>query len=189
MAIAESAEGGMRDALSILDQASVYSNDTITVEDVDCVTGRISNYKLIDLVKNLKEKNAAEAIKIVGDLINSGKEVSRIVSGTIQFCRDILLYKNDIDTKNSKNIYKSDSFKELVNELSESELFYYIDVLVDIQNKIRFTNSQKIYFEVGLLKIVNSAEEDIDILGRIHKLETTANEKNGLSTYVPNGEI
>lgn len=189
VAIAESAEGGMRDALSILDQASVYSNDTITVEDVDCVTGRISNYKLIDLVKNLKEKNAAEAIKIVGDLINSGKEVSRIVSGTIQFCRDILLYKNDIDTKNSKNIYKSDSFKKLVDELSESELFYYIDVLVDIQNKIRFTNSQKIYFEVGLLKIVNSAEEDIDILGRIHKLETTANEKNGLSTYVPNGEI
>lgn len=189
VAIAESAEGGMRDALSILDQASVYSNDTITVEDVDCVTGRISNYKLIDLVKNLKEKNAAEAIKIVGDLINSGKEVSRIVSGTIQFCRDILLYKNDIDTKNSKNIYKSDSFKELVNELSESELFYYIDVLVDIQNKIRFTNSQKIYFEVGLLKIVNSAKEDIDILGRIHKLETTAIEKNGLSTYVPNGEI
>lgn len=189
VAIAESAEGGMRDALSILDQASVYSNDTITVEDVDCVTGRISNYKLIDLVKNLKEKNAAEAIKIVGDLINSGKEVSRIVSGTIQFCRDILLYKNDIDTKNSKKIYKSDSFKELVDELSESELFYYIDVLVDIQNKIRFTNSQKIYFEVGLLKIVNSAEEDIDILGRIHKLETTANEKNGLSTYVPNGEI
>lgn len=189
VAIAESAEGGMRDALSILDQASVYSNDTITVEDVDCVTGRISNYKLIDLVKNLKEKNAAETIKIVGDLINSGKEVSRIVSGTIQFCRDILLYKNDIDTKNSKNIYKSDSFKELVNELSESELFYYIDVLVDIQNKIRFTNSQKIYFEVGLLKIVNSAEEDIDILGRIHKLETTAIEKNGLSTYVPNGEI
>ena len=189
VAIAESAEGGMRDALSILDQASVYSNDTITVEDVDCVTGRISNYKLIDLVKNLKEKNAAEAIKIVGDLINSGKEVSRIVSGTIQFCRDVLLYKNDIDTKNSKNIYKSDSFKELVDELSESELFYYIDVLVDIQNKIRFTNSQKIYFEVGLLKIVNSAEEDIDILGRIHKLETTANEKNGLSTYVPNGEI
>lgn len=189
VAIAESAEGGMRDALSILDQASVYSNDTITVEDVDCVTGRISNYKLIDLVKNLKEKNAAETIKIVGDLINSGKEVSRIVSGTIQFCRDILLYKNDIDTKNSKNIYKSDNFKELVNELSESELFYYIDVLVDIQNKIRFTNSQKIYFEVGLLKIVNSAEEDIDILGRIHKLETTAIEKNGLSTYVPNGEI
>lgn len=189
VAIAESAEGGMRDALSILDQASVYSNDTITVEDVDCVTGRISNYKLIDFVKNLKEKNAAEAIKIVGDLINSGKEVSRIVSGTIQFCRDILLYKNDIDTKKSKNIYKSDSFKELVNELSESELFYYIDVLVDIQNKIRFTNSQKIYFEVGLLKIVNSAEEDIDILGRIHKLETTAIEKNGLSTYVPNGEI
>ena len=41
--------------------------------------------------KNLKEKNAAETIKIVSDLINSGKEVRRIVSGTIQFWRDILL--------------------------------------------------------------------------------------------------
>lgn len=50
-AIAEAADGGMRDALGILDQASVFSNGEITVDDINSVTGRISNYKLIELIR------------------------------------------------------------------------------------------------------------------------------------------
>lgn len=171
-AIAESAEGGMRDALSILDQASVYAEDVIKIEDVDNVTGRISRYKLIELVSSLKQKDANKAIHLTNELINMGKEASRIVAGLIQFCRDLLLYKNVTEISNKKNIYNNEQFQNLADSFGEKELFYYIDVLVDIQNKIKFTNSQNIYVEVGLLKIINSAEEDIDILGKIQKIET-----------------
>lgn len=171
-AIAESAEGGMRDALSILDQASVYAEDTIKVEDVDNVTGRISKYKLVELVSSLKQKDANKAIHLTNELINMGKEASRIVAGLIQFCRDLLLYKNVTEISNKKHIYNNEQFQKLADSFGEKELFYYIDVLVDIQNKIKFTNSQNIYIEVGLLKIINSAEEDIDILGKIQKIET-----------------
>lgn len=171
-AIAESAEGGMRDALSILDQASVYAEDAIKIEDVDNVTGRISKYKLIELVSSLKQKDANKAIHLTNELINMGKEASRIVAGLIQFCRDLLLYKNVTEISNKKYIYNNEQFQKLADSFGEKELFYYIDVLVDIQNKIKFTNSQNIYIEVGLLKIINSAEEDIDILGKIQKIET-----------------
>lgn len=171
-AIAESAEGGMRDALSILDQASVYAEDTIKIEDVDNVTGRISKYKLIELVASLKEKDANKAIHLTNELVNMGKEASRIVAGLIQFCRDVLLYKNVTEMHSKKYIYSNENFQTLAESFNEKELFYYIDVLVDIQNKIKFTNSQTIYIEVGLLKIINSAEDDIDILGKIQKIET-----------------
>lgn len=171
-AISESAEGGMRDALSILDQANVYAEEKIQIEDVDNVTGRISKYKLIELVAALKEKNANKAIHLTNELLYMGKETNRIIGGLIQFCRDILLYKNVAEFSHKKSIYQCAEFQKLANSLNEKEIFYYIDVLVDIQNKIKFTNSQNIYMEVGLLKIVNSAEDDIDILGKIHKIES-----------------
>ena len=176
-AIAEAADGGMRDALGILDQASVFSNGEITVEDINSVTGRISNYKLIELISSFKKKDATHSIYLINELINMGKEVSRLVSGIIQFCRDILLYKSVNDELVHKYIYDSEEFKELASNITTNELFYYIDVLVDIQNKIRFTNSQKIYLEVGIMKIINSASEDIDVLNKIHKLEEVVSEK------------
>ena len=176
-AIAEAADGGMRDALGILDQASVFSNGEITVEDINSVTGRISNYKLIELIGSFKKKDATHSIYLINELINMGKEVSRLVSGIIQFCRDILLYKSVNDELVHKYIYDSEEFKELASNITTNELFYYIDVLVDIQNKIRFTNSQKIYLEVGIMKIINSASEDIDVLNKIHKLEEVVSEK------------
>ncbi|MCM1260818.1 MAG: DNA polymerase III subunit gamma/tau [Prevotella sp.] len=182
-AIAESAEGGMRDALGILDQANVYSNGVIKVEDVSSVTGKISTHKLIELMDALKEKNASLSIGIINELIDSGKEVSRVVGGAIQFCRDTLLYKNISGVDQTKNIYNYDAFITFATKISEKELFYYIDVFVDIQNKIRFTNSQKIYLEVGILKIINSAEEDIDILGKIQKLESAIGENHSGGYY------
>ncbi|MCM1514195.1 MAG: DNA polymerase III subunit gamma/tau [Anaeroplasma bactoclasticum] len=182
-AIAESAEGGMRDALGILDQANVYSNAVIKVEDVSSVTGKISTHKLIELMNALKEKNASVSIAVVNELIDSGKEVSRVVGGAIQLCRDTLLYKNISGVDQNKNIYNYDAFIAFATKISEKELFYYIDVFVDIQNKIRFTNSQKIYLEVGILKIINSAEEDIDILGKIQKLESAIGENTSGGYY------
>ncbi len=187
-AIAESAEGGMRDALSILDQASVYAESEVTVEDVNSVTGNISNVKIIELLKYLNENNASGAISNINELLNMGKEVSRLITNVIQFCRDILLYKSVNESLNDKYIYTTDKFINLAEETDSKRLFYYIDVLVDVQNKIRFTNSQKIYLEVGIMKIVHSASEDIDLLGRIQELEYRLNSGeigDYNNTYIP----
>ena len=182
-AIAEASDGGMRDALSILDQANVYATNEITVEDVDSVTGRISNYKLIELLNALKNRDSSKSIYIINELVNMGKETNRLVSGIIQFCRDILLYKSGIESS-LKYIYNNEEFKDLANNLSTNELFYYIDILVDVQNKIRFTNSQKIYLEVGIIKIVNTIDENLDILEKIHKLEqNVGTNNNGTAVY------
>lgn len=181
-AIAEASDGGMRDALSILDQANVYATEEISIEDVDSVTGRISNYKLIELLNSLKSKDSTKSIYIINELINMGKETNRLVSGIIQFCRDILLYKSGIESS-LKYIYNNEEFINLANSITTNELFYYIDILVDVQNKIRFTNSQKIYLEVGIIKIVNTIDENLDILEKIHKLEQNAGSNNSGIVY------
>lgn len=169
--IAEMSEGGMRDALSILDQARVYNFDKITVEDINNITGRVSYQYLVDLVNALNTQDTELALDKVSDLIEMGKEVSRILTSLIQFCRDLLLYKNLKENSKTKYIYNKDDFILLANQTSEQRLFYYVDMFVDIQNKIRFTNSPKIYLEVGIIKIINSAAQDIDVLTQIQKIE------------------
>lgn len=173
--IAEASEGGMRDALSILDQARVYTFDKITLEDINSITGRVSQEKLLEIIKALNEKNTQKALDSINILIESGKEVSRIITCLIQFCRDILFYKSLKDESYITYIYNKDEFIALAEATSERRLFYYADALADIQNKIRYTNSPKIYFEVGIIKIINNANKDINISSRIEKLEEKIN--------------
>ena len=192
LAIAESAEGGMRDALSILDQANVYADGNINVEDVNSITGNISNQKLIELIKSFNDDDATKSICIVNELLNAGKEVSRLTLCIIQFCRDLLLYKSLNDAKNYKHLANTQEFQQLALATDSQRLFYYIDVLVDVQNKIRFTNSQKIFLEVGIMKIVNSATDDINLLGRIENLENRLNGASDLtygSSYISNPDV
>lgn len=171
IAIAEASEGGMRDALSILDQARVYNFSEITLEDINNITGRVAHNNLIELIKAINYKDLEDSLEKVNALIESGKEVNRILTNLIQLCRDLLLYKNLKESGTSPYIYQRESFIELAQEVSEAKLFYYVDMFVDIQNKIRFTNSPKIYLEVGIIKIVNNASLDLDVQAQIQRLE------------------
>lgn len=174
-AIAESSEGGMRDAVSTLDQVNSFANQTITIDDVNSVTGRISNYKLIEVLKALNNHQAQESLKIINELLDMGKEVSHLTNNLVQFCRDILLYKNGASEKNKKNIYNTLEFKEIADDFDTQTLFYYIDVLMDANNKLKYANSSKIYLEVAIMKLVSTYKEDLDVLGKLTELEERIN--------------
>jgi DNA polymerase III subunit gamma/tau len=185
-AIAETAEGGMRDALSTLDQAISYSDDVITIDDVNSVTGRISNYKLIDLVNSFEGGNVADAINIVDEILELGKEVNRLVTGLLTFCRDILLYQNTTGQSVFKYIFENPEFKKLATKIDKKRVYFYIDVIMDIQNKLRYSNNPRIYLEVGIMKIINMTDDDMDLSQKIHMIEERLVNMKG-SDYVGNG--
>ena len=158
--IAEACDGGMRDAIGVLDQVNAYSTKTITIEDVNNVTGSISNQKLIELMQALNEGLSTKAIEITNELISLGKEVSRLTQSLLQLCRDILFYQNTDSSVDGKIIYDDVAFKTLCSEINKKKLFYFIEVLSDVQNKIKYSLSQKIFLEVGLLKMATSTQDD-----------------------------
>lgn len=170
-AIADASEGGMRDAISILDQVSAYAESAVTIEDVDNVTGKISNYKLTELLNAFIERNAVESLKIISELLEIGKEPSRIVSNLVTFCRDILLYKNSVVDEENKASTNLPNFKEIADKIDVSTLFYYIDVLMDTSNKIKYTNSSKLYLEVAVMKIISSSKDEINLKERLVEIE------------------
>ena len=182
--IAESAEGALRDALSVLDQAISYSDEKVTIEDVNLVTGSLSYDKVIELASSFEERNVTSALETVHALIEGGKEVDKIVSGLLQFYRDMLLYKNVSSAVYAKYIFEKPKFKELAEHIDDNRIFYYVEVLSDVQNKIKYATAPHIYLEIALIKMINMSETSLNYLDRINDLESRLSEieENGVAT-------
>lgn len=157
--IAESAEGGMRDAISLLDQVVSYTTNKVTVDDVHAIRGTVSNEKLLQIADSLYRNDSVEAIKLLDDLIQLGKEAPRLVDNLIKFYRDMLVYKNTNVSSEDQIIYSNDEFIRLANALSNNMVFFYIDILNKTQSDMKFSNNTKLYVELALIKMVDKVEK------------------------------
>ena len=156
--IADIAEGGLRDALSLLDQCSAYSrNEHITLEDVLEVSGKISSDMIINLAHSIKDSNSLEAINILDELLRVGKEIPKIINGLIEFYKDILVIKN-VGKKINKTGYDSDEFRTLVDSLDNQDLYRYIDVLSQTVSDMRYADNKKLYMELALIKMADNGD-------------------------------
>lgn len=157
--IAESAEGGMRDAISLLDQVVSYTNKKVIVDDVHAIKGTVSNEKLLDVAHAIYNNNSVDAIKLLDELISLGKEAPRLVENLIKFYRDMLVYKNTNTEDEDQLIFSNELFIELSNKLSNNMIFFYIDILNKTQNDMKWTNNAKLYMELALIKMVDRVEK------------------------------
>ena len=170
-AIAEAAEGGMRDALSILDQVISYGNKDINIEDVNTITGTISFDKMNLLMNYIESKNINFALETINDFIYTGKEASKIISAMLVYCRDILLYISVGSKNTNKYIFEKEKFQELALKIPTNKVLYYIDVLCDVQNKIKTSTTPTVYLEIAIIKMCNVTDSQIDVLKRMNDLE------------------
>lgn len=157
--IAESAEGGMRDAISLLDQVVSYTDKKVIVDDVHAIKGTVSNEKLLDVATAIFNNDSISAIKLLDELIALGKEAPRLVQNMITFYRDMLLYKNTTVSVEDQLIYSNKEFVELAKKLTNNMIFFYIDVLNKTQNDMKWTNNAKLYMELALIKMVDHVEK------------------------------
>lgn len=151
--IAEASEGGMRDALSLLDQVSSFSlNEQIVEEDILMVTGKLSTSVLIDIANDIYRNESSSTINTLSNLIKSGKEVERITQDLISFYKDILVIKNT-NRDIQKVGYDLDEFKILTKNLSNKDLYNYIECLTNAMTDYRFSTNKRLYLELALIKM------------------------------------
>lgn len=156
--IAQSAAGGMRDALSMLDQVVSFSGDKLTLEDALFVTGSISQEVFYDLAKALGDKDIAQVLALLEKLISEGKDAVRLSEDLITFFRDLLLIQTAPDLEDLLELASSDEkFKTLANQFTTDTLYGYVDILSKTQQEMRFSHHSKIYLETALLKMAQFA--------------------------------
>lgn len=185
--IAIHAEGGLRDAISLLDQASSYSPEKITLDDVNQISGAVSGKMLIELAEALVQGNSTKAIELLDALITEGKEVKKINMNLIEFFRDILMARNLRKLDENNFLYKDEQFIQLSKMISNKMTLYILDVLINAANEIKWSNSPKIYLELAFIKITdNEVSSSSRIISMIDDLENRLSEVEKIKEDVDN---
>ncbi|MDQ0221418.1 DNA polymerase III subunit gamma/tau [Peribacillus cavernae] len=175
--IARAAEGGMRDALSLLDQAISFSEDEVTVEDALTVTGSVSQAFLSRLAKALYEKDVTNVLQILEELLSMGKDPSRFIEDMIFFFRDMLLYQTAPGLADSFERAMIDpGFKELAEAVTTDYIYDIIESFNKTQQEMKWTNTPRIFLEVALVKLCHQERSAHVSDGRIEELQQKISE-------------
>lgn len=146
--IARCANGGMRDALSLLDQVISFSDDKVSFEQAIQVSGSLTDDLMIEFVRLLTQQQAQAALLQLQDLLLLGKEASRLIEEWLEFSRDLLVAKQTGDM-----IGRSAAFVEFAKEVEEAFLYRFMDALNQTQQEMRFTTKPTISLEVFTIKM------------------------------------
>ena len=148
--IARLSDGGMRDAINILDQLVAYSNGNITIDDVYKVNGSVSYNDLYNLLNNIIINNKIEIINFVDYLNNSGKDIAKFIEELLIFLKDVIIFKNTgIDSNIS---IKNEYIKLICDKYDDILLYELIESLNTIQNNVKLSNNSSIIFLTSILR-------------------------------------
>ncbi len=190
--IARAAEGGMRDALSLLDQAISFStNDRVTVEDALTVTGSVSQMFMGKIAQAINQKDVAEALTLLKELLASGKDPVRLIEDLILYFRDMLLHQVTPQLSEAfERVIVDEQFTQLSAEFEPERIYLMIDSLNGAQQEMKWTNHPRIFLEVMLIKLCHdeAPASNVDhqqmqqLLSRVEQLEDELRQlkKNGI---------
>jgi len=147
------ADGGMRDALSILDQVLAYSGNKLEVEDILAIFALESKEEKLALLNSIIKKDVSDVLQRINRYISLGTDIKRLTDDLLLILKDILIYQS------SRNI----DCLEILNEQEASSFFKYLDIdetlkMIDIimgaQKDYKNVNSIIPLFEVTILKLI-----------------------------------
>ena len=172
-AIARGAEGGMRDAESMLDQLVAFCGEKISESDVLSVFGFTGEQTVIDLTGRILRAETPGALELLYDQCESGKDMMRLMSDLIVYLRDLLVFKakpdvldEDIDPDLKKSLA---AHAELV---ATDRLLELIDQLAAAEGRMKWAPNKKLHFEVAIIRAIQSLgqatlDEVIEKLGQL----------------------
>jgi len=152
--IAQAAEGGMRDALSILDQVISFGDNTVTLEDALMVTGSVTKKLLADYVEEVTSHVTKPALETMRQILQEGKDANRFIEDLISYMRDVLLYQQAPEMVDSVAMGEDDQrFADFAKQIDAEVLYQMIKTLNDVQQQMRFTTHPDVYLEVLTVKL------------------------------------
>ncbi|WP_096202861.1 DNA polymerase III subunit gamma/tau [Bacillus sp. FJAT-45350] len=159
--VALAADGGMRDALSLLDQAISYAEDEVTLESILSITGAVSERFLSDVISAVHSKDVAAALKAIGLLINEGKDPQRFIEDLIFYYRDLLLYQTAPQLAEMLERAKVDEqFKDFATIIPSESIYKMIELLNQCQQEMKWASHPKVFMELLIVKLCNHEVED-----------------------------
>ena len=156
--IAQVADGGMRDALSILDQLLSYEKESVNYDDALKVTGFAARENIEKILLSLLNLDAESALKFSRQSLSEGASSKNILDELIDLTTNSLMINKAGDQENDSN-FLTDEFAEKVKEFPPARFFKLITLANDALNDLRYTNQQQIPLEVFLVRASQNEEK------------------------------
>lgn len=173
--IARMSDGAMRDALSILDQVISTGDGKVEYDQVLDMLGLVTNENLLIITNSIIEKDVEKSMRIIEDIVLSGKDINNFMKDMITHLRNILMVKvsknpDEILDMSSENI---DLVKEQAEKIRIEEIMRNIKILQEAEQQSKWVKQSRIYLELAVLKMCK-IEYDTSkevILSRLNKIE------------------
>ncbi len=164
--IARLSDGGMRDAINMLDQLIAYKGADIKLNDVYEIGGYVSYIDLYNFINYIYNNDISNIVNFIENIDNKGKSISKFIEELIVFLKDILLKKNaNIDCEIKE---KESKIVELSSIIDESCIYDMIYIYNDTINNIKNSNNSVILFVISTLKIIDrdfkKKNDDADLI-------------------------
>lgn len=151
--IAHTSDGGMRDAISLLDEVIAYAQDNITAEDIHSINGTLANQNLKYFIEQILFNHVSEILNLIDKYDQEGKNLIKLIEEVIEYLKNCLIYKTvpkyfeDINP----NIEKDFSLENIPNEF----LFHCIEEFNTSLFEMKMTHNVKLVLQLTVIKLLN----------------------------------
>ena len=159
-AIAKGADGGMRDAQSMLDQLVAFCGETINEENVLDIFGFTSREKVAELSSKLLSRNTPAALKLIQAEAESGRELSQLLGELVGCLRGLLIAKLDPSADGEgipENLWSK--LLEDADEYAPERILAAIDVFAETEGRMKWATNKRLHFELGMIKAIQVLAE------------------------------
>ena len=156
--IAILSDGGMRDSLGMLDEATSYTNEMITEQDIHDINGTLTKKDLINLVEMFSDNDLENVLKTFDNYNNKGKNFVKLTEEIILFMRDLLMYKKAPKYFSTVND-NIDLYKNI--NITSPLLVKYIEELNECIINMKTTNNPKLMLELSVIKMVSKEDTNL----------------------------
>ena len=150
--IAQVADGGMRDSLSILDQILSYDQDKVKYEDALRITGYAAQEKIEQVLLNLLNSETSAALEIVHALLQDGASTKNILDELISLTvKGMLAIKS-----NKEETFLTEDYVSELTKIPEEKFYSLVQAANNALNDLRYTNQQQIPLDVFVVQVTQA---------------------------------
>ena len=182
--IAELSDGGLRDAINLLDQVNSLNKDTITQTDVLNLVGAINNDNIISFLNKIVECNISEVIKTINDFYNKSINFINVVNSLENLIKDIIIFNNN------SNYFDKEYEKTLFNfsKVDINKLLQASEYLFSLNNELK-RNNQRVISEIYLLKVTLLFKKEDEIINNNKEVKEELKKDENIDQLEVNKEI
>jgi DNA polymerase III subunit gamma/tau len=152
--IARLSEGGMRDALSLLDQISAYAGKQITYEAVLAITGGLGSEQFGRLAAAILDEDIPSALDLIHGFMQEGKSPDKCMENLMYYFRDLLMIRMMPDASSvTERIMDAAGYRSLAERFAKAELFQAIETLNHYHSEMKYSSQARTLLEIAVMKL------------------------------------